>query len=89
MDIVNFLLKEFSSLIATNQGIRIMLVLLIAMTIFAFYLSIFYFLFTHTSNPKLKSFFGLFIESLMKLIPDDIMDETKAEDKKKKKSNSN
>lgn len=85
MEIINFLLEQFTYALKNNQGIRIMLLLLIVMTIFAFYLSIFYFLFTHTSNPKLKSFFGLFIESLMKLIPDDIMDETKADAKKKKK----
>lgn len=78
MDIIDFISKQFTYTVSHNPMIGIMLLMLIGMSIFLFYLALFYFLFTHIKNPLLKYIFGLFFVSLAKLWP-------KAEKKKKKK----
>jgi len=78
MDIIDFISRQFTYTVSHNPMIGMMLLMLIGMSIFLFYLALFYFLFTHTKNPFLKYIFGLFFVSLTKLWPD-------SKDKKKKK----
>lgn len=70
MEIVNKVLELFVYTINHNPMVGMMFLMLIGMSIFAFYLGVFYLIFTRTKNPLIKRISWMFLESLLKLIPE-------------------